>query len=72
MTLDELQKQVLELSPEDRWQLIDVLTRSLQTSSIIKPKGLAVSLIGIAKTEIAPTDQEVEAMLDQRLARKYL
>jgi antitoxin ParD1/3/4 len=38
-----------------------------------KPQGLVASLVGIAKTnEPAPNDDEVAAMLDERLAQKYL
>jgi hypothetical protein len=75
MTLLELQEQALRLSTQDRLQLINVLVRSLQTknSSTVKPKGVAASLIGIAKIDTpAPTDEEVNAMLDERLAQKYL
>ncbi|MEH2294491.1 hypothetical protein [Nostoc sp.] len=47
------------------------LQPKLQPTS--KPKGLAVSLIGIAKTgTLPPTDEEVKAMLDERLVQKYL
>ncbi len=39
----------------------------------VKPKGLAASLIGIAKTDApTPTDEEVKVMLDDRLTQKYL
>ena len=71
MTLHELEDQALKLSAEDRWQLINTLMRSLQPRS--KPKGLAASLIGMAKTDmLPPTDEEVKAMLDKRLVQKYL
>jgi len=75
MTLRELQEQALRLSSEDRWELINVLMRSLQppSRSMVKPKGLAAGLIGIAKTDAhPPTDEEVKAMLDGRLVQKYL
>jgi hypothetical protein len=75
MTLQEIQTQALKLSNEERWQLIDVLRRSLQPQpeSTAKPQGLAASLIGIAKTdEPPPSDEEVEAILDERLSQKYL
>jgi len=40
---------------------------------MVKPKGLAAGLIGIAKTDAhPPTDEEVKAMLDERLVQKYL
>jgi hypothetical protein len=48
--------------------------RSIQSKSpsAFKPKGLAASLVGIAKTDVlAPTDEEVQAMLDERLVQKY-
>ncbi len=83
MTLRELQDQALRLFNEDRCQLINVLMRSRSDSSgvslqpkpqsAVKPQGLAASLIGIAKTDTpAPTDEEVNAILDERLAQKYL
>lgn len=75
MTLHELQDQALKLSNEDRCQLINTLMRSLQPKpqSALKPHGLAASLIGIAKTDtLPPTDEEVNAMLDERLVQKYL
>lgn len=75
MTLRELESQALKLSIGDRQQLISALQRSIQPEEqpTAKPKGLAASLIGIAKTDTSPpTDEEVKAMLDERLAQKYL
>jgi hypothetical protein len=81
MTLHEIQEQALKLSAEDRWILINTLTRScvaealpaLQPGLPSKQPGLAASLIGIAKTDTpAPTDEEVNAMLEERLVQKYL
>lgn len=75
MTLHELQNQALELSVEDRWQLINALMRSLQPKNplTVTPKGLAESLIGIAKTVAPPpTDEEANLILDGRLTQKYL
>jgi hypothetical protein len=75
MTLHELQEQAMRLSVGDRQQLIYILQRSLQTKKqhAVKPKGLATSLIGIAKTDAPPpTDEEVKVMLDERLVQKYL
>lgn len=38
-----------------------------------KSQGLAAHLIGIAKTDApVPTDDEVNAMLDERVVQKYL
>ena len=75
MTLKELQEQALKLSSEERLQLIDTLTRSLQPqfSPTAKPRGLVASLMGMAKTDDLPlTDDEVRVILDERLAQKYL
>lgn len=75
MTLTELQAQALKLPLEERWQLISALIRSVQpeTPKAIEPKGLAASLVGLAKTDSPPpTDEEVAMMLDERLAQKYL
>ena len=75
MTLRELQERALRLSTEERWQLINVLMQSLQPKpqATVKPKGLAASLIGIAKTDApSPTDEEVKMILDERLMQKYL
>jgi hypothetical protein len=74
MTLNELQAQALKLPSEERWQLINALIRSVQPEppKAAKPKGLAASLVGLAKTDSPPpTDEEVAMMLDERLARKY-
>jgi hypothetical protein len=55
-----------QLEPEVR-----VLQATSQQTE--KPKGLAAHLIGIAKTNApAPTDEEVKAMLEERLVQKYL
>jgi hypothetical protein len=75
MTIHELESQALKLSVRDRQHLIKALQRSLQPEEqpIAKSRGLAASLIGIAKTDTPPpTDEEVKAMLDERLAQKYL
>jgi hypothetical protein len=75
MTIRELESQALKLSVSDRQHLIKALQRSLQTKKqpAVKPKGLAASLIGIAKTDAPPpTDEEVKVMLDERLSQKYL
>lgn len=74
MILNELQEQALKLSEEDRWQLVNALLRSLRPTSESTPKtkGIAASLIGIAKTDNPPTDEEVKAMLDEHLVQKYL
>lgn len=75
MTIRELQEQAMRLSVADRQQLIEILQRSLQTKKqpAVKSQGLAASLIGIAKTDAPPpTDEEVNAILGERLTQKYL
>lgn len=75
MTLRELESQALKLSVSDRQQLIKTLRRSLlsKEQSTAKLKGLAASLIGIVKTDAPPpNDEEVKAMLGERLDQKYL
>ncbi|MDZ8094847.1 MAG: hypothetical protein RMZ42_23345 [Nostoc sp. DedQUE05] len=62
MTLEQLQKQVLELPISDRWVLMQTLLESLQqeTSSEFK-KGNLSRLRGIAKgTEISSENIEVD------------
>ena len=71
MTLQELQKQVLELSISDRWTLVQILLESLQqeTSSELK-KGNLSRLRGIAKgREISSEDVEVDYV--NYLTEKY-
>ena len=77
MQLRELQERALKLPLEERWQLVNRLMRSLQpsveTALDDEDEDIVSSLIGIAKTEgPAPTDEEVRAMLDERLVQKYL
>ncbi|MBN3943119.1 MAG: hypothetical protein HWQ40_25515 [Nostoc sp. NMS9] len=71
MTLQQLQKQVLELPISDRWTLVQILLESLQqeTSSKLK-KGNLSRLRGIAKsTEILSEDVEVDYV--NYLTEKY-
>ncbi len=57
MTLQELQKQVLQLPIRERWQLVQAVLTSLQeeTRSEVKPKNLS-RLRGIAKNSTIPND----------------
>ncbi|MCL1463107.1 hypothetical protein [Argonema galeatum] len=71
MTLQELQKQALQLPISDRWQLMQTLLESLQreSSSRLK-KGNLSRLRGIAKsTEMSSED--IEADYINYLDRKY-
>ena len=74
MTLQELQDNALELTIEDRWQLINALMKSVRSRVplVSKHQVLAASLIGIAKTETTPqTDDQVKAMLVERRIEKF-
>ncbi|OYD90359.1 hypothetical protein CDG76_32090 [Nostoc sp. 'Peltigera membranacea cyanobiont' 210A] len=71
MTLEQLQKQVLELPISDRWTLVQILLESLQqeTNSELK-KGNLSRLRGIAKgTEISTENVEVDYI--NYLTEKY-
>lgn len=60
MTLQELQKQVLQLPISERWQLVQAVLTSLQqeTRSEVKPRNLS-RLRGIAKSaNISNDDKE--------------
>jgi hypothetical protein len=81
MTLQEIEQQVYQLTITERLSLLNTITRSLQRD-IIQPKNsaqvdklaLVEQLRGCLKRpgEPAPTDEEIEAMREQRLVEKYL
>ena len=73
MTLQKLHEQVLTLPEDDRWELIDILMKSLRSKPplVNRYKGIASSLVGIAKTNApTPTDEEVKSILETRLLQK--
>jgi hypothetical protein len=73
MTFQQLHEQVLTLPENDRWELINILMKSLRAKPSLasKYKGIASSLVGIAKTDAsAPTDEEVKSILETRLLQK--
>ncbi|WP_235081880.1 hypothetical protein [Anabaena sp. 90] len=73
MTFQKLHEQVLMLPEDDRWELINILMKSLRSKPAltVKHKGIASSLVGIAKTDApAPTDEEVTSILETRLLQK--
>lgn len=75
MSLQDLRKQVLELSVSDRLALMQTIITSLDRELRPRPdvKGAVQRMRGIAKTDAPPpTDAEVEAMLEERLVEKYL
>ena len=54
MTLQNLQKQALQLSTSDRWQLVQTLLESLQQETrLLQNKGNLSRLRGIAKRPLA-------------------
>ena len=71
MTFQKLHEQVLMLPEDDRWELINILMKSLRSKPAltVKYKGIASSLVGIAKTDApAPTDEEVKSILNKRFS----
>jgi hypothetical protein len=73
MTFQKLHEQVLTLPEDDRWELIDILMKSLRSKPVLvnRYKGIASSLVGIAKTNApAPTDEDVKSILETRLLQK--
>lgn len=75
MSLQDLRKQVLELSVSDRLALMQTIITSLDRELRPRPdvKGAAQRMRGLLKTDAPPpTDAEVEAMLEESLVEKYL
>jgi hypothetical protein len=73
MIFQKLHEQVLTLPEDERWELINILMKSLRSKPVLtgKYKGIASSLVGIAKTDaLAPTDEEVKSILETRLLQK--
>ena len=72
MTLQELQKQALQLPISDRWQLVQTLLESLQreTGSVLK-KGNLQRLRGIAKSTQMSSDEDMAADYASYLTEKY-
>jgi hypothetical protein len=75
MLSPELKAQVSKLPPSDRLALISVIVESLQESPISQSERSAAirRMRGLLKTDrLAPTDEEVAAMLEERRVEKYL
>ncbi len=75
MLLQELKDQVYKLSVSDRLTLVSVIIASLQDipSTQSEQSSAIKRMRGLLKTDQpAPTDDEVEAMLEARLVEKYL
>ncbi len=72
MTLQELQKQALQLSTSDRWQLVQVLLESLKQEAHPKLKrGNLSKLRGIAKISTATREVDPKEDYITYLTEKY-
>jgi hypothetical protein len=75
MLLQELKGQVLRLSVSDRLEIVRSIIDSIQDTPSPNPNRTRAirRMKGLLKTnQPAPTDAEVEVMLDQRRVEKYL
>lgn len=83
MLSQELKEQVYKLSVSDRLALVSVIIESLQDSPnlqsdsverTLRERSSAIKRMrGLLKTDsCAPTDDEVEAILEERRMEKYL
>lgn len=72
MTLQELQKQVLQLQIQERWQLVQAILNSLQEETNLekKPKNLS-RLRGIAKDTTKPNETDNVKDYGTYLTKKY-
>jgi hypothetical protein len=75
MLSQELKAQIFKLPPGDRLALISEIVESLKNTTVAQPDraGAIQRMRGLLKTEqVAPTDEEVTAMLAERRVEKYL
>ena len=75
MLLQEVKEQVFKLPPSDRLALVSAILESLQDRPVsgVDRSGAIQRMRGLLKTDqLAPTDEEVVAMLESRRAEKYL
>lgn len=71
MTLQEVQKQALQLPINARWQLVKTLLESLhQETRPVKKKGNLSRLRGIAKSATVSRDEDIAAYTTY-LTEKY-
>ncbi|KYC42339.1 hypothetical protein WA1_20425 [Scytonema hofmannii PCC 7110] len=71
MTLQELQKQALQLSISERWQLMQTLMESLQQETRPVQKGNLSRLRGIAKGSDVSDNKNTEGDYTTYLTQKY-
>ncbi|MDJ1170074.1 hypothetical protein PMG71_11605 [Roseofilum sp. BLCC_M154] len=75
MSLQEVKQQVVKLSVRERLSLVSFIIDSLpeSRSSTAERSKAIEQMRGLLKTDKpAPTDEEVEAMLEERRINKYL
>ncbi|MDB9491039.1 hypothetical protein PN478_10970 [Dolichospermum circinale CS-534/05] len=72
MTLQELQKQVLQLPMNERWQLVQTVLESIQQETIsLSKKGNLSRLRGIAKSVNISNDENINGDYVTYLTEKY-
>lgn len=75
MLLSELKAEVFKLPPSDRLALVTAIVESLHDSLVSTPERADAiqRMRGLLKTgKLAPTDQDVAMLLEQRRVGKYL
>ncbi|MEH1946695.1 MAG: hypothetical protein V7K77_07020 [Nostoc sp.] len=75
MSLQELKEQARQLPASDRLELVRAIIESLQDVPTQLPERSTIikQMKGLLKTEQpAPTDEQVEFMLEERRVEKYL
>ncbi|MGV0102618.1 CopG family transcriptional regulator [Nostoc sp. DSM 114160] len=75
MSLQELKEQARQLPPSDRLELVRAIIESLQDVPTQSPERSRIikQMKGLLKTDQpAPTDEQVEFMLEERRVEKYL
>ncbi|TFI56170.1 hypothetical protein BLD44_002400 [Mastigocladus laminosus UU774] len=75
MTLQKLKEEARQLSASDRLELIRAIVESLQDTQSQQPERTQIikQMKGLLKTDqLAPTDEQVEVMLEERRVEKYL
>lgn len=75
MSLQELKEQARQLPANERLELVRAIVESLQDAPSQQPERsrMIKQMKGLLKTdEPAPTDEQVESMLEERRVEKYL
>ena len=75
MSLQELKEQARQLPANERLELVRAIVESLQDAPSQQPERSRIikQMKGLLKTdEPAPTDEQVELMLEERRVEKYL